>query len=334
MADWSLLIDTFGALRGWLETLQAQQHKMSDEEKKAMSDFYTALNETRIYFGRLSKSLSRDSTIEAQLSRFWMSAATQLRLINLELAKQCFSNAAFWANPGEEWSSENIHRAIEQLNKILCDTEEFLLEKGLRKPSKLVLGFKLSSVIIILISIIGGATGIVEIVQLISEEIKGIRKEVHDINERTQAEEISSQAKREASNSIASVQQLIQKIETLRRDLESSGSQTTLAALQNKFLQLTAGKNDLESRKQAIDQARAEIFNELNLVHSALAKTDPSASTVNSIQKHISKLQELDRSLELQLRQISSQDQTIQNEIQATQRVIDQNIDRSFKTFQ
>jgi hypothetical protein len=44
-------------------------------------------------------------------------------------------------------------------------------------------------------------------------------------------------------------------------------------------------------------------------------------------------MQQVDKRLEMQLRRVDTQQQAVQTEIQAVQKVIDKNIDMSFKTF-
>ncbi len=106
-----------------------------------------------------------------------------------------------------------------------------------------------------------------------------------------------------------------------------------LAASQARFLTLTARKSDLELTGQQINQSRMQLANVTNQLFTILSTLEPDSPTAVQIQLRINGLQSLDKSLELQLRRVDSQQQAVQTEIEAVQKVIDKNIDLSFKTF-
>ena len=106
-----------------------------------------------------------------------------------------------------------------------------------------------------------------------------------------------------------------------------------LAASQARFLTLTARKSDLELTGQQINQSRLQLANITNQLFTIAANLDPDSDQSIQIQLRINSLQALDKALELQLRRVDSQQQAVQTEIQAVQKVIDKNIDLSFKTF-
>jgi Na+-transporting NADH:ubiquinone oxidoreductase subunit NqrC len=106
-----------------------------------------------------------------------------------------------------------------------------------------------------------------------------------------------------------------------------------LAASQARLLALTARKSDLELRGQFINQARMQLANLTGQLFSASSNLDPDSKESKQLQARIERLQEVDKMLELQLRRVDTQQQAVQTEISAVQKVIDKNIDMSFKTF-
>ncbi|MEW5818673.1 MAG: hypothetical protein AB1782_00655 [Cyanobacteriota bacterium] len=56
-----------------------------------------------------------------------------------------------------------------------------------------------------------------------------------------------------------------------------------------------------------------------------------SSSSDNSIQNELAQLQEEDKKLEMKLKQIDTQHQAVQTEVDSVQKVIDKNIEQSFK---
>lgn len=106
-----------------------------------------------------------------------------------------------------------------------------------------------------------------------------------------------------------------------------------LAASQARFLALTARKSDLELTGQQINQSRMQLANVTNDMFNAVTNLEPDSPAAIQMQLRINALQSLDKSLELQLRRVDTQQQAVQTEIDAVQKVIDKNIDMSFKTF-
>lgn len=106
-----------------------------------------------------------------------------------------------------------------------------------------------------------------------------------------------------------------------------------LAASQARFLALTARKSDLELTGQQINQSRMQLADVTNNMFNVTANLEPDSPQAIQLQMRISALQTLDKSLEMQLRRVDTQQQAVQTEIDAVQKVIDKNIDMSFKTF-
>lgn len=106
-----------------------------------------------------------------------------------------------------------------------------------------------------------------------------------------------------------------------------------MAASQARFLTLTARKSDLELTGQQINQARMQLANITNQLFTIASQLDPDSDEAIRIQLRINSLQSLDQALELQLRRVDTQQQAVQTEIDAVRKVIDKNIDITFKTF-
>jgi hypothetical protein len=106
-----------------------------------------------------------------------------------------------------------------------------------------------------------------------------------------------------------------------------------LAASQSRYLVLTARKNDLELTGQQINQSRLELANVTNDLFNNSTTLDPDSDESIRIQLRINALQSLDKALELQLRRVDTQQQAVQTELEAVKKVIDKNIELTFKTF-
>lgn len=92
-----------------------------------------------------------------------------------------------------------------------------------------------------------------------------------------------------------------------------------LVAGQARLLMLTAYKSDLEFQMQQICQKR--------LMLSANAQM---AMTNEGLQKQ---LQQMDKSLELMQKQIETQHKAVETEYDSAKKVVDKNIEMSFKYF-
>ncbi|MDX2085497.1 MAG: hypothetical protein SFZ03_08925 [Candidatus Melainabacteria bacterium] len=106
-----------------------------------------------------------------------------------------------------------------------------------------------------------------------------------------------------------------------------------LAASQSRYLLLTSRKTDLELTGQQINQSRLQLANTTNDLFNIATTLDPDSDEAIQIQLQINALQSLDKALELQLRRVDTQQQAVQTEIDAVRKVIDKNIDLTFKTF-
>jgi hypothetical protein len=106
-----------------------------------------------------------------------------------------------------------------------------------------------------------------------------------------------------------------------------------LAASQARYLVLTARKSDLELTGQQINQSRLELANVTNDLFNSTTTLEPDSSAAIKLQLRINALQSLDQGLELQLRRVDTQQQAVSTELDAVKKVIDKNIELTFKTF-
>ena len=106
-----------------------------------------------------------------------------------------------------------------------------------------------------------------------------------------------------------------------------------LAASQARYLSLTARKNDLELTGQQINQSRLELANIANDLFNTSTNLNPDSAQAIQLQLRINAIQSLDKGLELQLRRVDTQQQAVQTELDAVKKVIDKNIELTFKVF-
>jgi len=106
-----------------------------------------------------------------------------------------------------------------------------------------------------------------------------------------------------------------------------------LAASQARYLTLTARKNDLELTGQQINQSRLELANIANDLFNTSTNLNPDSAQAIQLQLRINAIQSLDKGLEMQLRRVDTQQQAVQTELDAVKKVIDKNIELTFKVF-
>lgn len=81
-----------------LDALRGALREGEEKADQALAAIYTALNETRIYAGRLNRT-ARKYEDEEQLSRLWLKAAIAVRRYDENLAEACLLNGTYWASP-------------------------------------------------------------------------------------------------------------------------------------------------------------------------------------------------------------------------------------------
>lgn len=106
-----------------------------------------------------------------------------------------------------------------------------------------------------------------------------------------------------------------------------------LAASQARFLNLTARKTDLEFQGQMINQQRMAVSYSAEAMLNSASLLDPTTPEYQSKLTKIDSLHQIDRRLEIELNSVDTQQQAVQTEIEAVKKVIDKNIDLTFKTF-
>ena len=106
-----------------------------------------------------------------------------------------------------------------------------------------------------------------------------------------------------------------------------------LAASQARFLMLTARASSLEMSGQSINENRLRIADAVTRLYNSQSDLDPDSEESVQLQTKIEALQKIDQALELQLKRVDTQHQANQTEIDAVKKVIQKNIELSFKTF-
>ena len=135
MYELQAIIGIADSLRAWFEALRGQHRAKREDEKAALRALYTALNETRIYLGIISRPsfsriegsqrAERNEETEARISRLWTEASVSLRDVDRDLAERCLLKGDYWANP-EAWSKRDISRARIGLNRVFRDAQKLL----------------------------------------------------------------------------------------------------------------------------------------------------------------------------------------------------------------
>jgi len=131
-----------------------------------------------------------------------------------------------------------------------------------------------------------------------------------------------------------------------------------MVASQGRFLMLTAKKTDVEFQGQQVNQARMELANKSAAINNTILSlpvptqadfpgTNGDEYDVEAYEKakatyddamsqynqKLAPLQLQDKQLELTLKSLDTEQQAIQTELDAVSKVIDKNIEGSFKTF-
>lgn len=105
------------------------------------------------------------------------------------------------------------------------------------------------------------------------------------------------------------------------------------AASQFRYMMLTARKSDLELAGQMINQARMNLANIVGALFNVTANLEPDSVFMAQMQARIAAIQAMDKALEMQLRRIDTQHEAVSTEIEAVRKVIQKNIQSSFKIF-
>ncbi|OGI17542.1 MAG: hypothetical protein A2255_07270 [Candidatus Melainabacteria bacterium RIFOXYA2_FULL_32_9] len=100
-----------------------------------------------------------------------------------------------------------------------------------------------------------------------------------------------------------------------------------LVASQARILMLTSRKSDLEFAMQQISQRRMMLAQ----ATMSLAQTQMAAGPEAQEDPRSAMLQQVDKMLEMQSLQFQTLHKTVSTELESVQKIIDKNIERSFK---
>jgi len=106
-----------------------------------------------------------------------------------------------------------------------------------------------------------------------------------------------------------------------------------MAASQARLLMLTARKSDLELMIQFVSQSRMALSNATSALYNqgATQNLDPNSPQTQALQMRISAIQEADKRLEMEMKRLDTQHEAVQTEIETVQKVLQKNIETSFK---
>jgi hypothetical protein len=104
-----------------------------------------------------------------------------------------------------------------------------------------------------------------------------------------------------------------------------------LSASMARMQDLIARKSDLEFTGQQINQSRTLLANSTNNLIGNQADLDPDSDESIILQRRIASLQSLDKALELQLRRVDTQLQTVTTEVDTVKQILNKNIEQVFK---
>ena len=106
-----------------------------------------------------------------------------------------------------------------------------------------------------------------------------------------------------------------------------------LSASQGRLMMLTARRSDLEFKGQQINQLRMAISNSMTNLMLAQSTLEPDAPQTRQLQAQLQVIQQADKRLEMTLKTIDTQHKAVSTEEEAVKKIIDKNIQSSFKTF-
>lgn len=111
-----------------------------------------------------------------------------------------------------------------------------------------------------------------------------------------------------------------------------------LAASQFRLLLLVKRKNDLEFKMEIIDEARMRLANASGqlaaMMSTSLNAMDPNNNpAAQMLQAELQVIASTDSILEMEQKQLDTQHQAVETEIEGVQKVIQKNVDMGFKIF-
>lgn len=108
------VVEKLIGLLGPIATLSKDKRELRDSALRAIS---TALLETKLYYRDRENGELRNMEREAQLAKYWATAAIPLRHIDEDLAMTCEHKADFWTGP-DHWSGEDVERVGIKLENV------------------------------------------------------------------------------------------------------------------------------------------------------------------------------------------------------------------------
>lgn len=119
------LVGLLPALGNLLKDKSQRRRLQDDRGQRAVESILRAVNETKLYIAALSRSKSRDTDREEELSRLWTETAAALHGIDDDLGRRCRLKGEYWANP-EQWSEQQVRDARILLTEVASDADALL----------------------------------------------------------------------------------------------------------------------------------------------------------------------------------------------------------------
>jgi len=119
------LVGLLPLLSGLLKDASKKRRLHDDRGQAAVEAILRAVNETKLYLSALSRATPRDTSREAELSRYWTDTAAKLRGIDEDLAQRCRLKGEYWTAP-EKWDAQQLEKARILLTQVLADADTLL----------------------------------------------------------------------------------------------------------------------------------------------------------------------------------------------------------------
>lgn len=103
------------------------------------------------------------------------------------------------------------------------------------------------------------------------------------------------------------------------------------AASSARLFMLTARKSDLEFQLQMINQSRMRLANIMDRLYMLNGNLDPDNPQVRAVEAQLAAIQQRDKILEIHARRIEMQHKAAETEMNAVEKVLNNNIQSSFK---
>lgn len=156
--------------------------------------------------------------------------------------------------------------------------------------------------------------------------------EQKDINRQILMLVSSSQRVQETAADVADKQTAITaELAKLKETAKDDSTKENIHASQARMLTLTAKASDLKLSADFINKSREFLANQVQDMFTKISAL-PEGPERNEYLARIKNVQQADKTLELQLRRIDTQQQAVNAELNSVRRIIQRNIEDSFKT--